>query len=293
MKRMQIGSTMIELMISLVLSLVIIAAIASLFTQMQQSKDFQAAQSSIMEDSRFAQQILQREVRRAGGLRSRLDSGGSANMVFTQPQPILLPITGVTYQLKLGEYIKGDTNNNPKPANDSFVIRYQLVDAEDLSPDNPSNSSSPCTSNSILSATDDPDIDVHVVRIYFFINNGNLMCTSQRSVNSFCDANFGKNCALTDPPVNLISNVQKMLVLYGVDNDGDNAANFYLDAANLGSGSIWNRVVSVRLSLVIKSENTHLSKIQVPYTVDGVAYQPTDNSIYRVVSTTIALRNLI
>lgn len=295
MKRLQMGSTLVELMISLVLSLALIAGIISVFIQMQKSKDFQQAQSVMMEDSRFVMDIMQREVRRAGGLRSKLDKagGGEANDVFTEPAAFVLPATGVQYQLKLGEYIKGDLSSAPKPDNDSFVMRYQLIDTEDLSPDNPSNSSSPCTANTSLNVDEDPESARHVVRIFFFLSNGNLSCTSRRSVESQCNSAIGKNCDLSDPSTTLISNVQKMVVLYGIDADGDGAANYYVDAPNVTPTSLWAKVVSARLTLVLKSENQNLAKVVVPYTVEGTSYQPTDKSIYRVFSTTIALRNQV
>ncbi|EIC29153.1 MULTISPECIES: PilW family protein [Methylomicrobium] len=288
MKNWQTGATLIELMISLVLGLALIASISSLFLQMQKINRSQRALNNMTDDARYVQEILQKEIRRTGGLRSRMDNDGIISRVFLDEDVIEIPDTGISFDLNAAEYVKGVSQDNP--ANDAFVIRYQLLDADDLSPANLSNSSSPCTVNSLLDTGEDPAEAVHVVRIYFFVNNGSLLCTSQRSVAGVCNTDSGKNCALTDMPVTLIENVQSLTVLYGIDADADHAANYYAEAAGV-EPDVWQNVVSMRLSVVLKSENTHLVQQVRPYKVEETEITPSDHSLYRVFTTTIALRN--
>jgi type IV pilus assembly protein PilW len=291
MMRRQAGATLVELMISLVLSLVVIGGIGSLFLQMQKVSRTQHAVNNIVDDSRYALELLQKEIRRTGGLRSKLDAnGGEATVFYAQDSAITIPSTDIDLALGGSEFVKGYSGS--APASDAFVIRYQLIDSDDLNPDDPSNSSSPCTQNSLLNSGDAPALTRHVVSVYFFVSDGSLRCASQRSVDEVCV----KNCALSDTtPVTLIDNVQSLTVRYGIDSDSprDRVANYYVDAQSLESGDplLWQNVTSIRLSLVLKSESTHLAQQVRPYTVEDTTITPSDHALYRAFSTTIALRN--
>lgn len=289
MNRQQFGVTLIELLISMGLSLVLIAGIGSLFVQMQKSGRVQRAVSNMMDDSRYVQEILQKEIRRTGGLRSRSDNNGRADQVF-------LGVADFTENLGTtmifnppvapnGEYIKGSG-----VLNDEFLIRYQLVDKYDLSSTDPANSSSPCTSNLLLNEGEDPSTSVHVVTIYFYLSGDKLTCRSERQwidplAPGVLTGVFGKVQAATE----LVSNVQKMNITYGVDSDADSAADYYTDAINVPAAN-WDDVVSLRLTLLLRSEEENLVPI-TSYTIDDTSFTPDDHKLYRVFSTTIALRN--
>ena len=83
---------------------------------------------------------------------------------------------------------------------------------------------------------------------------------------------------------------------YGVDSDvpPDKAANYYVPAAAVTAAALWPRVVSIRLSVVVRSEEDHLTDTKVAYKIDGVLQAaPTDNRLYKSITTTIALRNVL
>ncbi len=320
MNKSQTGTTLIELMISLVLSLSLIAGIGSLFQQMQKSNGAQHAINDIMDDSRYALEILQKEIRYTGGLRAATSRNGTSAFIFldinpeTNPalpvsppgslllgrdvHPLNLP-QNVQFNFANSQYINADLTN--APANDSFMVRYQLVNNGDLNLDVQNNSSSPCTQNSLkdtLYLNPGDPTEAHVVTVYFFVQNGSLACTSQRVVFNptnpatiFCRS----NCQLTDSPAILIDNVARFVASYGVNTDNDFSANYYVSAPNVpvAPTDLWPRILSLRLALVLKSERDNLTQIKVPYYVNGVATTPTDFRIYRVFSTTIALRNQI
>jgi len=242
------------------------------------------------------QEVLQKEIRRTDGLRSSSDLNGTADKVFVQRNNILA--SGLT--MAIGEYIKGDATT---PANDSFVIRYQLLDANDLTAAVSSNGSSPCTQNVLLTTGEDPAVQEHVVSVYFYLNAGALSCTAQRARQDIKNTPIGTpetciaNCTsttdyapLTGQTVDLISNVVKLKLSYGVDSDSNNAANYYVDAASVPTAN-WINIVSVRLSVVVRSAADHLTDTIVPYTIDGTSVTPTDHRLYKVFTTTIALRN--
>jgi prepilin-type N-terminal cleavage/methylation domain-containing protein len=125
MKKSQHGMTLVELMISMVLSLGLIAGIGSLFLHMQKTNKIQRALATTADESSYVQEVLQKEIRRTGGLRSRSDNNGTEDDVFLARNNRL--DSGLDFGG--GEYIKGDATS---PVNDAFVIRYQLLDAQDF-----------------------------------------------------------------------------------------------------------------------------------------------------------------
>ncbi|GAB6067344.1 hypothetical protein JCM13664_06620 [Methylothermus subterraneus] len=99
----------------------------------------------------------------------------------------------------------------------------------------------------------------------------------------------------------LVSDIAGMAILYGVDTDGDGAANCFDSAASLnaatpsacgtGIAAPWNRVVSVRVSLLLQSTEDNITTAPQPYTFNGATVTPTDRRLRRVFTTTIGLRN--
>jgi type IV pilus assembly protein PilW len=82
----------------------------------------------------------------------------------------------------------------------------------------------------------------------------------------------------------LIEGIENMQILYGIDSDGDYAANYYVPAfANM------TQVVSVRISLLVVTLDDHLTTQLMTLTFNGIPY--TDYKIRRVFNVTIALRN--
>ena len=310
MKKQQRGMTLIELMISLVLSLGLIAGISSLFVQMQKSNKIQRGLSAMTDESSYVQEVLQKEIRRTGGLRSRSDTNGQEDRIFlgNPTNTFHQNVLGSGLAFNDGEYIKGAANNR-------FILRYQLLDANDLGATDPSNSNSPCTMMTALDAAaipqQDPAVQNHVVSVYIYLNGTTLSCTAQRAVQDRLVSGAGnewcsKNCATERTsfagsvtadyvppatPATLINNVTSLTMRYGIDFDGDKSANYYVTAADVPA-ALWTQVVSVRLSVVVRSEEDHLTDTKVAYKIDGVLQSaPTDNRLYKAITTTIALRN--
>ncbi|MCC6207188.1 MAG: PilW family protein [Gammaproteobacteria bacterium] len=85
----------------------------------------------------------------------------------------------------------------------------------------------------------------------------------------------------------LAEDVENMQVLYGEDTDNDDVANRYVTANNVGT---WNDVVSVRVSLLIRSENNISSSAQT-YTYNDTETTADDRRVRRIFNTTIKIRN--
>jgi type IV pilus assembly protein PilW len=92
-------------------------------------------------------------------------------------------------------------------------------------------------------------------------------------------------------PIELVEGVENMQILYGADTDvtPDGTANYYVPAGTVGLSM--NQVVSIRVSVVVRSMNDGLAAQPVAYTYNGATVTPTDRRIRRVFTSTIALRN--
>jgi type IV pilus assembly protein PilW len=91
-------------------------------------------------------------------------------------------------------------------------------------------------------------------------------------------------------PVELIENVENMQIVYGEDTDApaDNIANYYVSANAVVT---WAKVVSIRISLVIRSMTDNLAAQPLAYAYNGATITPTDRRLRQVFTSTIALRN--
>ena len=86
----------------------------------------------------------------------------------------------------------------------------------------------------------------------------------------------------------LVDNVEQMLVLYGEDTDQDGVVNRYVRASQV---SDMDKVLSLRLYLVLRTAEDHLAATPQAYLLNGVMVKPNDTRLRRVYSQTIILRN--
>lgn len=87
----------------------------------------------------------------------------------------------------------------------------------------------------------------------------------------------------------ILENVKDMQILYGERKGGTvNSPIAYVPASDVAE---WKNVFSIRVSLVLRTAEDHLIDTPQPYTVNGVKTTPDDWRLYRVFTTTVALRN--
>ncbi len=86
----------------------------------------------------------------------------------------------------------------------------------------------------------------------------------------------------------LVEGVENLQIEYGVDTDGDRAADVYQTADLVVD---WENVVSVRISLLMQSLEDNIASQPQTYTFNGATITPTDRRLRKTYSTVIALRN--
>ena len=307
MNTQQRGFTLVELLIALLVSSTLAAGLGQILLQSKKTYKTQLNLSHMMEDGRYALEILTKETRRIGYLRNRFAGGsadgsavGSAIDVFPDDPAVLDSNLSFT----AGEYIRGEYNSSgfygsPYDVN-HVVFRYQLNDAKELSAAAPDYAASPCVQDIYLEDDEDPTKDRHVVTIYLYVdldpelNTPTLYCKAKREiVKKNTDGTVTKELKKisVEKPKPLLANIERFLILYGIDTDNDGAANVYLRADHKVD---WTRVVSIRPYIVLASEETNVTQNSPSYQIEDqrvVPDTPSDRRLYRVFSTTITVRN--
>jgi len=179
-----------------------------------------------------------------------------------------------------------ETSDGSGSNSDQITIRYE--------------SRAPLTTDCL--GTDIPQ--GNIIESHYFINADN---------NLACRGNGNRS------PQTLVENIDNMQILYGVDTDagGDGVANLYISASEVEAGVVsvgtpdWDKVVSLRLALLVSSEtainnpatatgadsptapSTSVSTSRDFTLLDAPTITKDDGRLYRVFTTTIPLRNRI
>ncbi len=301
------GFTLIELMIGLLLTSLFVGGMGRVFFSVSDNFKIQKSLSYMMEDARFTLDKLNSEFRRTGYLANKSLTGWDKNAIYHDK--LALDYAGGVYTIRNnGDIVPGtvlDMGNEEVIGgftdlaglnSDTVIIRYQLEGGAEL--DN--NQYSPCTDGfSFLPGEPNPpnlaNPQRHIVVIVFYME----FDAGEGSNVLYCRA-FRENLDLV-PALNfellsavpLISNVEKLRVLYGQTNAAADPTTVYRTVDQV---SAWGDVKSVRISIVLRSDTINLS-VGVPgnYTINGkLSFAPTnaaERRLYRVFSTTAAFRN--
>lgn len=267
--RRQQGLTLIEIMIALLLGAFLLGGVMGIFLNSKQTYRVQDALSRLQENGRFAMDFLVKDIRMTDYRECQTGLTPLSPLV----QSAAAVVNGVT--ISPGQNIALDPNlnltfdgapnaNRALDAPDGITVRWST---RGCNPYNPLAPNDPTTESSGNNRSYD-------------VVGGNLRLATQ----------------------NLIEGVENMQILYGVDTDitavkpnGDGIANYYVPGspANFPAGADWARVVSVRVSLLLRTIEDNIASTQLSYTYNGGTTLATDRRIRRVFSSTIALRNRI
>lgn len=96
-----------------------------------------------------------------------------------------------------------------------------------------------------------------------------------------------------NPPVELLEGVENMSVQYGIDNAGfDLIPDIYKKAAGVDlTPADWDRVVSVRIELLVASIEDNVTSEVQKYTFNGAENDPGDRRLRQVFTSTIGIRS--
>ena len=322
--RGQRGFTLIELMISLVIGLLLSAAIVKIYADTSQIYKFQNAVSQVQENGRFASAFLRRAARLAGNFGcdasnpiagSSLDATTDTRLAFrngTTAQPIA-SIAGATKTAPDVLILRGSTGGGvrlvkPNPANATADLK---VEADSGLPDEANRFGviSDCETTHIFEmrvtgqTVTHSGTDKGTSKLYSSDNGARVQ---EIEVVHYCigEAEAGGDImalkrlknplageACSEDGDELVEGIQNLQVRYGVDTDpvpGDEFANRYI--TNPTAADI-PKIRALRIELVVRSLANGVTSAAVPYTLEGDTRTPGDRHLYKVMTNTISLRN--
>lgn len=286
------GFSLVELLISLVIGLVVLAGVASIFLGSKRTFTTQEGMGEVQESGRFATYLMFPYVRLAGYLSDPLAQfDPTAIFVLPVADDPTLDVRRAVWGLDEVAAGVNATGVTARPGTDVIVTRYigqnpvgAMVTDQTLGT---------CLDLGGVSAT-------QMAENVFFVSTG---AAGQRSLScraSVLDAVAGTVIAgpQTQP---LISGVDNLEIEYGVDTDpsNDNPAppgiaglipDSYKTAAQMVAGD-WQRVVAVRIAITtVSSASNEAAAVAADATPED-NFISADKRLQRVFSTTLLIRN--
>ena len=261
----QRGITLIELMVSLLIGLILLAGILRIFINSNQLNRHLSNIAHVQEDGRIGVNFLKQTISLAG---FRVDPTKDID-------PSFFPIHVVNTDFDSGAVIAGTDDGNIVDA-DSISIRFIMTKFSGLTD---------CLGLSVNAPNDDDPV---MVSNRFYIINKTLLCQSSNSV----------------IPQPLIENVEAFKVLYGLSTDATEiTANCYISATTIttdqvndcGNGVNFKQVASIRIHLILSTDEVNLTHDGQSHDFDyeGIHIYDTEKKLYRGITLDIALKNKI
>ena len=256
MTQKQSGMTLIELLISMFLSLFLIAGMSQIFMQSQKNFAIERHLADMTEDAVFALDLLSKNLSLAG-----YSSDGKMDLFKADTAVI-----GSKMNFNQDEYIRG--------LDDELIYRFKISDDKDLN-------HSLCTSSLKYNQND-------ILTIYIYENKDSdgipvFYCKVKQQ---------SEKDAFNAKP--LISQVEKLEFRYGVQNKNDvnnpdDDTFYYAKADDIND---WKNVFAVKVFLVMRSADNNVTSAKMQYTIENTSYTASDNRLYHVFSKIIYLQAL-
>jgi type IV pilus assembly protein PilW len=283
----QSGVGLIELMISITIGLVILAAILAVFTATSSTSKQSESTTRMSEDAAVAMNYMAGYVRMAG---------------FSFPQ---VNVSGsVTDSNFSGSGVRGCDNGFSNPTvsstaaltcnsgtgNSSIAIRFQ----GDLNNTTPSSGNpTDCLNQAVTASTASayPGAPSYsLIESRFFVATG----TNSGVAELYCAGN-GSSSFVAQP---IMQYVERLVLTYGIAEDAASQKVVqYVNAATIDAlaGDVdqrWSRVISVRMCFLMRSEQPTQTGRSTPYRdCSGASVTPTDGFVRRTFQTVVTLRN--
>jgi len=276
------GFTLIEIMVALLLGLVVLGGVAQVFISTRQAVRIQQASSRMQENGRNAIALLARYIRMSGYSTFPWDKG-QTNWDPTHSERGY-PASPSDDPFAEGQVVRGigATESGNINGVDSIRIRY---------PGAADNMITTCLGR-VVPVNEMADITLSLTA-NDPVAGRSLQCTDNN----------------TSPiPQPLVAGLQDMRIWYAVSQDpagggsGMDAvgrltgATAYLPADQVTARSLWNRVIGVQISLLVRSDENNVASQPQTYRfpiTNGVPTTPSagDQRLRQVVGTTITVRN--
>lgn len=320
MKARQRGASLLELMIALALGVLVTGALVMFYIHMARAAQYQQALAEIQATGRFATQLIAHDLRRAGfwgrawqpsfvGAFTTSDAkfqrparaGYGGTELFDGPLPVWGAPADRVCQASgcLGDAWGGE----PQAPRDALFVRYARARDDSAAPLLESHGSCAWIGSASGGPCDGLDTDDHwrYYAVYYYLRGVQEPQPDGGSLNvpALYMAQLGA-LGQYRAAVEIVRNVEALAVEWGYDSDGDGAADRYYSSAEAGTQAQddvqawWQRVVSARLYLVVRSEALTAPRAGEAQTfaLGSRTYSaPDDKRVRRLFSTTVTIRN--
>jgi len=291
----QKGMTLVEIMVALVLGIFLIAGVIHIFLGSKQTYRMQENLARLQENGRFAMDFISRDIRMAdswGCLKNGLagvsnkkkyatyKNGISGAEAANMPDEITLVAieggksTSVASQTAIAGNITVTGGNGFAVGDTVLIADCNQGDIFKISG---------VTGGKVLAQNLTGGQDISKIygadaSIY------PLKATKYSIQNDVLYRTLG-----TSTPEPLVEGVEDMHIRYGVDTDKDYTPNYYVSTNQVPSDD-WDKIVSVRIRLIVATLEDNLATIARPYQFFNGTTK-TDKKMRHVFSSTIAVRN--
>lgn len=231
----QTGFTIVEMMVALLIGLLLSGAVIQVYLSNKQSYNTQIGMSELQQSGRLAVVFLNSTLRLAG---YRSDPASEEADVFKVP--VSADDVAVGRRAALWGLDDDASDDNVMDGTDQLYVSYQQGDGDTLVVD--------CFGDPVESGA------TRIVSNYFYISNERDL----RCVRRTFDTPLTSNTASSMRAHSLITGVNDMQVLYGIDSTPDNGVveiNRYVSAAQVLANGGWSGVRSLRITLDVESES--------------------------------------
>ena len=277
--RRQVGFSLVELMVALVVGMVVIGALMASFAAMSVNNRHSQAMAQMTEDASTALNMLRANLSLAGYSRpsgAPITANGMVPKVYSGVWLRGCNGTFDDLSLAIGNLTCTAGAGTPK---DSLAVAYEADAVNSVA-----SGGVPldCLGNALTQVAGPPAYYLGYNR--FFIDGGALKCR-------------GDGSNVSQP---LVENIHGMKVMYKVVtnlrsgvpaawNDPSLWSSYYASPAALGTD--YSGVTAVRICLIVKSSNEVMDAITSYKDCDQTDQTPTDKRMYRAFTTTVALQN--
>lgn len=280
-RKQQTGLSLVELIVAMVIGLTVVGAALSMYISSGFTSRGSSALSQMTEDASIALSLLRSQVAMAGYGRPIGVNMSTNALVKEYTGEAIFGCTGGPTAETKGSPLNSVTCTNNGAQPDSITVLYQA----DVNNTVPTTATPPrptdCLGNSFAARG---GLDIAENRYY--VDSNTLVC-------------LGNGNASPQP---LVENIQDMKILYGVADATGAASNGvaerYLTAQQIAGttvpalgSTLWTRVTSARICIVVRSETQVLDEVTNYFGCDGQPQTPPDRRLYRAFTTTVVLQN--
>ena len=323
----QLGLSLVEILVALVISLFLLAGIVQVYTGNKQTFAFTNALAEIQENARFAMDIMAQDLRLAGEWGCiAFDSSDTTNINDTLNAGNTTGYNTDFHDFVGEEAIEGENNTGlngsdtltirgGKPSQTNVEAAYTTAATQHIftgmtttittgdiilvarcGPNDLAIAAEadilPVTSVVVGTTSDQRRINLGANKSQQFENDAMVIELQTVDYDIQNGASGGPALFRAEFGVGqeLVEGVEDMQILYGLDNDNDQFPNTYVESDGVGD---WEDVVAVRISLLMQSTEDFVTEAPQTYTWEGDPVTPADRRIRQVFTTTVALRNRI